>query len=353
MTSSLIFKAGPAAYDEIRTHGFGPERIGTIAGASGGAKWLVLSQIDRVIIQKVLPRLVGPVHLIGSSIGAWRFACYAQDSPLTAVERFESAYLEQRYSDQPDIAEISNKSREILEQVLGSSGPREIVNHPLLRTHVITVRSRLLTSSERRPVLASGLMLAATLNIVSRRSLGAFFRRSLFYDPRDLPPCYHAPGFPLDRIALTEHNVADSILASGAIPLVLNGIRDIEGAPTGVYRDGGIIDYHLDLPLSDDNRLTLYPHFFDFLVPGWFDKKLAWRKHTPEHADRTILICPSREFIAGLPNGKVPDRTDFRTMPAERRITMWRSVIEACKALADELNDVIDREQLPARLERL
>ena len=33
---NLVFKAGPGAFDLIRRHGFAPELIGTIAGASGG-----------------------------------------------------------------------------------------------------------------------------------------------------------------------------------------------------------------------------------------------------------------------------------------------------------------------------
>jgi hypothetical protein len=64
-----------------------------MAGASGGAKWLVLSKLDRVVVDTLVPGLRGPVHLIGSSIGAWRFACYAQRRPLEAIERFEEAYL--------------------------------------------------------------------------------------------------------------------------------------------------------------------------------------------------------------------------------------------------------------------
>ncbi|MDX1405442.1 MAG: patatin-like phospholipase family protein [Woeseiaceae bacterium] len=351
--NSLCFKAGRVAYDEVRANGFSEQRIGTIAGASGGAKWLVLSQLDRVIAARVLPRLSAPVHLIGSSIGAWRFSCYAQSSPVEAIERFEAAYLEQKYSDNPDANEISARSREILEVLLGDSGASDILNHPVLRTHIMTVRSRRLTASERRPFLAAGLMAAATANIVSRRSLGVFFRRSLFSDPRDTPPFYDAPGFPLDRIRLTEANLADAVLASGAIPLVLNGVRNIDGAPAGIYRDGGIIDYHLDLPLSDGDRLTLFPHFFERLIPGWFDKKLTWRQPDPGNIERTILVCPSAEFIDGLPNRKVPDRSDFVTMSPELRVKVWKSTVAACERLAEELNDVLDKEQLPARLQRL
>ena len=107
---NLVFKAGPGAFDSIRRHGFAAERIGTIAGASGGAKWLVLSQLDRCILENIVPKLEGPVHLLGSSIGAWRFACYAQEDPIAAIDRFEQAYIGQSYSESPDIHEITDKS---------------------------------------------------------------------------------------------------------------------------------------------------------------------------------------------------------------------------------------------------
>ena len=351
--TTLCFKAGPGAIREIRKNGFSPEQIGTIAGASGGAKWLALSQLDRVVIHRILPALQGPVHLIGSSIGAWRFSCYAQASPLEALERFEHAYLEQRYSDNPDIDEISDMGRQIIDVVLGENGAQEIISNPVLRTHVMTVRGRFLAASERRPVLAAGLLMAATANIVSRRSLGAFFTRGLFYDPRDLPPFIDVGGFPLEKIAMTEKNYAESVLASGAIPLVINGVRDIDGAPPGIYRDGGIIDYHLDLPTSAGEKLTLFPHFYGHLTPGWFDKKLSWRRPSPANIDRTLLICPSEQFVKSLPNEKIPDRTDFETMSPELRRKVWSSVVASCSALAEEFNDVLDKEQLAARLEPL
>ena len=167
-----MFKAGPGAYADIKKRGFSAERIGTIAGASGGAKWLVLSQIDRVISDYLIPRLAGPVHLIGSSIGAWRFACYAQASPGKAIERFEQAYLEQSYSEKPDAGEITRKSREILGIILGKTGTDEIMSHPSLRTNVLTVRSRFLTSTDIRPLLGAGLLAAMAANLLARPALG-------------------------------------------------------------------------------------------------------------------------------------------------------------------------------------
>ena len=351
--NSLTFRAGAGALESIRSHGFDIASVGTIAGASGGAKWLVLSQLDRAILQNLVPNMKGPVHLIGSSIGSWRFACYAQKDPVTAIERFERAYLEQTYSERPDIHEITAKSREILAFVLGESGIDEILTHPLFRMHVMAVRSRHVTASEIRWLLAAGLITAAALNAVSRRSLGLFFERALFFDNRDVPPFFDVTGFPLQRIELAAENLQDAVVASGSIPLVLSGVRDIHGARPGVYRDGGVIDYHLDLPHSAHESLTLFPHFYDRIVPGWFDKKLKWRKPTPGNVDRTILISPSAEFVSRLPHAKIPDRTDFVNFSPQERVTAWRTCVAACAELADEFNEVMARDQLAARLQPL
>lgn len=352
-TPALIFKAGPGAYADIKKRGFSEERIGTIAGASGGAKWLVLSQLDKLILERVVPRLAGPVHLIGSSIGAWRFLCYTQASPVDTIGRFEEAYIEQTYSENPDADEITAKSREILELLVAGDGAALVVQHPVFRTHILTVRSRALTATDTRPLLGAALLAAMAANAVSRRTLGAFFARGLFFDERDLPPIYNAAGFPIERIPLTADNVLDAVTASGSIPMVLKGVRDIAGAPPGIYRDGGVIDYHLDLPLSEPDRIAFYPHFFDWLKPGWFDRQLGWRGVDPGNLDRTVLVCPSPAFIDKLPNRKVPDRTDFVKLGTGDRIRDWRIVVGECRRLADDLDDVLEHGRLAARLQPL
>lgn len=118
----------------------------------------------------------------------------------------------------------------------------------------------------------------------------------------------------------------------------------------GVYRDGGVIDYHLDIPHSDPDRLTLYPHFIDRIVPGWFDKKLTWRGPNPANVERTILISPSTEFVASLPNRKIPDRTDFKKFSPQDRMRLWCRVVAECERLGDELNEVIEKGELESRL---
>ena len=349
----LIFSAGPSAYRELRENGFTTSRIGTLAGASGGAKWLVLSQLDRVIARRVLPILQEPVHTIATSIGAWRMACFGQANPLAAIDRFEEAYLSQTYSEKPDREEITARTAEILDYVLGANGVQEILTNPLLRTHIMTVRCRGPLATENRLGLAVGLMSVASLNMVSRKVLGTFFERVLFSDSRDSHPFDSLQGFPLHEVPLSAVNLKDVILATGSIPLVLSGIRDIDGAPRGMYRDGGVIDYHLDFPHSAPPKLALYLHFYNFLKPGWFDKRLSWREAGVENTDRTILISPSPEFVARLPNAKIPDRSDFTTYSPRERERAWRDTVDACRELADELEDVLENDRLAERLRPL
>ena len=47
----------------------------------------------------------------------------------------------------------------------------------------------------------------------------------------------------------------------------------------------------------------------------------------------------------------MPDRTDFRRYGQAERIAIWRRVVAECEALADELHEVIEADQLAARLQ--
>ena len=190
----------------------------------------------------------------------------------------------------------------------------------------------------------------SNLDEIDRRLLAAFFERALFFDARDIPPFFDVDGFPLQRIRVGIDNLEDAIVATGSIPLVLSGVRDIEGARPGVYRDGGIIDYHVDIPHCDSGRLALYPHFYGHIVPGWFDKRLTWRKPQARNVSRTVLVSPSDEFVAGLPNAKIPDRFDFERYPPSERVRFWKQAVRECAALADEFHEVIENGLLEARL---
>lgn len=345
---ALTIQAGPAALQHIREQGLRPEHIRMMAGASGGAKWLVLAGLDKALIRDFVPGFRQPVHLLGSSIGSWRFACYAQSDPLAALGRFERAYLEQTYGNKPTRQEISDVGAMMLANILGPDGANQIVNHPVFRTHIMAVRAKHLSASENPVALLAGLTGAMLANRFSRQALGKFFERALVHDVRDDPPFLSVSDFPIRRIPLRPDNVEPAVRASGAIPMVLNGVRDLPGAAPGTYRDGGIIDYHFDLPLSCDDGITLYPHFYPHLTPGWFDKRDSKRRPQSDHLDRVVLISPSPAFVASLPGGKIPDRADFKKLDTQARLAAWRQTVAETERLGDEFLRLHERQEFAA-----
>ncbi|TFH25534.1 MAG: patatin-like phospholipase family protein [Myxococcales bacterium] len=339
MPRSLTIRAGRAARATIAEHGFDRELFSTMVGASGGPKWLVLSRLDRLLHERVLSGRKSPIDLIGSSIGSFRHACHAQRDAPAALDRFEDAYIEQAYGREPTPAEVTAESRRILAMMLGDTGRREIVENAVLRSNIVAVRSRAGVRADRRLPLALGLGVAAAANAVSRRALGLFFERAVFGPARST---VSFNGFTTHSVPLTVDNLADALTASGSIPLVMAGVHDVAGAPAGVYRDGGIIDYHFDFRFRARDGLVLYPHFFDRITPGWFDKGLRRRRPAPQDLDRVVMISPANAFIARLPGGRVPDRGDFRDYSTAERIRIWRGVVDGCREMADELGDLID-----------
>ncbi len=344
MSGNLLFLAGENALAYVREHGLRPESVSILAGAAGGPKWLVLSALDRFLAPWLLKRRKTPLRLIGSSIGAWRFAAYSMKNPMRALELFEDEYINQFYDHRPTPAEVTRESYRIFDAFTGKNGAAEILSNPRMRLNVLSARCRWPLSSDRSVPLALGLSAAALANLLRRRWIGAFFERTLFHDSRDFSPFFATDGFPLQGIALSERNLRSALMASGSIPLVMSRVTDIAGAPPGAYRDGGLIDYHLDLAFRSGDGVVLFPHYLDRIIPGWFDKKLFWRSASPANSKNVLLLCPSREFVTGLPYGKIPDRDDFVRFYRrdDERIAYWRKVSHAGAALSDEFNEAVE-----------
>ncbi|MDY6792287.1 MAG: patatin-like phospholipase family protein [Thermodesulfobacteriota bacterium] len=342
-TKNLVFLAGKKAFLKIREEGLKPEMIKVITGAAGGPKWLVLNHLDRVIFSSWIKNRKKPLFLLGSSIGAWRFAAASQNNHRQAIDRFQSEYLGQHYSSNPGPEEVTRETVRIMNRYIDDTKIREILQHPYMRLNIMAVRSKWVVSSDKKLFLTFGLLASAFLNAFSRNSLRFFFERALFYDERSLPPFWEMDGFPIKKIPLHTYNIKKALLASGSIPLIMSGVDNISHAPKGTYRDGGVIDYHMDIPfLGGDEGIVLYPHFTDRIIPGWFDKKLFWRK--PLNMDHVLLIAPSEKFIDRLPRKKIPDRNDFihfKGRDAER-IECWKTVIKISERLGHEFLETVE-----------
>ena len=345
MAQNIDIFAGKNALTLLRDGGLEPDMIEVIAGAAGGPKWLILYHMDRLIFSSWLDGRKRPIFLIGSSIGAWRFAALSQKNPSASIHKFKEAYIHQAYSKRPTPKEVTRETKRIMNTFLNDGGIHEILNHPYLRLNFMAVHCKHIASLDQPPVLTPAILASAFLNVIDRRMLKWFYRRALFYHPKSNPPFMDMNQFSAIKRPLGQRNIREALLATGSIPLVMSGVKNISNAPPGVYRDGGIIDYHLDIHfLNRKDKIVLYPHYAGRIIPGWFDKKLPWRKPDSDRIASVVMIAPSKDFISKLPFGKISDRNDFITFKGKdkERIAYWKKMIDMGKNLAEDFHDAVE-----------
>ena len=351
--SALKIQAGPKAIQEIKDKGFSQNLVKMMLGASGGAKWLVLCELDKYLCGEFFKNRKEKLHLLGSSIGTWRFACYAKKDPVTAIETLKDEYINfgSYYYDKPmvkvDIGLLTRISYDMIDQFVGGEvGIEEIIENPVFCLNFIAAASKGLLKREGKIPQLLALSAAAIGNMMSRKNLHYFFDRVLLYSDEQ-SPFYNLSDLPTEKVRLSRDNLCDAVMASGSIPMGTLGITHIAGAkPDGVYRDGGLVDYHFDLKMELDEGIVLYPHFYDFALPGWFDKLLKIRKPHPKNYERVVMISPSAEWVGRLPYKKIPDRKDFNKMENSQRIKYWNTVVDMGKYMVEEFYEMVENETI-------
>lgn len=347
--------AGAQARAHLRERGLAPADVRVVPAAAGGPKGLALNAIDRFVFGHWLKGGTQAVHLLGASIGAWRMAAACRDDADTALAELADDYITQDYPHElgkaPKKADVTRIFGQTLQQRLGAHAS-ELLAHPRFRLHVIASRGRHLLRREGRLRTPLGYLGAFAANLVTRRAMGGWLERVMFSDPRDsLPFALH--DYRTRQVALRPANLASAVLASCSIPFWLDAVHDIDGAPRGAYWDGGLTDYHLHLDYAQMGEgLVLYPHFQASVVPGWLDKALKHRHAATARLANLVLLTPDPQWVrAALPNGKLPDRGDFKAY-GERiadRQRDWRRAVAECARLADEFAELVRWPSIDAR----
>ncbi|MFC4860726.1 patatin-like phospholipase family protein [Pseudomonas sp. MAHUQ-62] len=350
---ALTLRAGRRAQAHIRGQGLKPADVGILPGAAGGPKALGIQGLDLALFGDWLPRSPRERALIGASIGSWRFASACLPNSVDGIRRLGELYTSQRFPKGVSMAEVSRLCGLMLDDLLQDQDAQVLAN-PHYRLNVVVVKSHGLLAHDRRSALGLGLSSVIGSNLLGRPHLARHFERVILHDTRQAPPLTTLSDFPSRYHTLDASNLRHALLASGSIPMVMEGVRDIPGAGPGTYRDGGLLDYHLDLPYNPGG-VVLYPHFTDKVVPGWFDKGLPWRKGNAERLQDVLLISPSREYLATLPHGKLPDRKDFKRYLGDDagRERYWRKAMAESQRLGDEFLELVDSGKLAERLQNL
>ncbi len=355
----LQIHAGPTALKQLLERRIAPQDVRIIPGAAGGPKGLILGPLDRFLFGQWLADSSHTIHLVGASIGAWRMATACLHDPVAGFRELSDSYVRQQYEHLPGKAPKASHVSAVfgaeLDRQLGPSLP-QILGHPRYRLHIFTSRGRHLLGRQGRLRTPLGYLGAYATNAISRKAMGGWLERVVFSDPRDALPL-QLRDFRTHHVALDKLNFRPSLLASCSIPFWLDAVHDIPGAPLGAYWDGGITDYHLHLDYASLRRdadaedvaagnqgLVLYPHFQPNVVPGWLDKALRHRHRASPRLDNVVLLSPHPEWIAQLPNGKLPDRNDLQRYgddSAERQ-RVWQIAVAESERLAEAFADWVD-----------
>jgi hypothetical protein len=330
----LEIYAGDTALKVIQQKGFSADLFTSFLGASGGPKWFPLLALDKYLFSEFFAGRAQPLHIVGSSAGAFRAACFGQNDVVAAINRLALHYSQTVYSKKATAAEITEKAGHLLDQLFGDTGIDEILNNPVFKAHFIVAKSNGLVASENKLIQGLGLAKSMLNNRFARSRLKSQYERFIFQPEHSQVDIVDPDNIPTQIVCFSRNNMKDALMASGAIPMVMQGIRNISDCPEGMYRDGGIIDYHFDIEIKNPG-LTLYPHFSSTLRAGWFDKNSA-RTVRSKSYDKTVLLCPSPKFVAALPYAKIPDRNDFVNLTPADRLRYWQQVFVDSEQLAEQ-----------------
>jgi hypothetical protein len=354
--SQLRIKAGSRVYELIQDGGFNFDLVSSYFGPAAGPRWLISSGFDLALLQSGVLGNTRAVHLIGSSAGAWRFAAWLQPSAVACYNKLLDGYINTTYDKTDTPATVLKKLEQLIDTYLETDALPFALANKKYRLAIITARGRNLVASEKIWLQKVGLAACYLLNIFSRNNIYRFVERVVFYDGSRPPEFCFQPQFRGKYVRINDINFKHAVMASGAIPLVVKGVHDIYGAPRGVYRDGGLIDYHLTHQYAaKENDIVLFFHHQERIIPGWLDKNRLRRQPDAEALSNVLMIFPSQSFIEKLPDERIPDRTDFQTYIDDpgTRINKWRKAVELAAPLGEEFLELVNSGKLKNVVERL
>jgi hypothetical protein len=342
--SRIRIKAGKKIYEIIKDGGFSFDSVSTYFGPAVGPRWLIASGFDLTLLKGGFLGRSKPVQLAGSSAGAFRFAAWLQPEAIESYQKLLDTYINVKYTQEDTPATVLGKITDIINAYLEDDALPFALTNKQYRLIVITARARGLAAFENHWIQKAGLLSCYIFNYFSRNNIYKFAERVVFYNASKPPAFCLRSQFRGKYVQMNEVNFKYAVLASGAIPLVIDGVRDIYGAPRGIYRDGGLIDYHLTHQFAErENDIVLFFHHQEKIIPGWLDKKITKRLPEAHTLNNVLMIFPSQSFIESLPGGKVPDRTDFVTFidDHETRIKNWCKAVELSAPLGEDFLELV------------
>ncbi len=345
MGGVLEIRAGSAVYEKIRDGGLRFDDVSGVVGPAVGPRWFLASGFDLALIRAGVLGAESPVTLSGASAGALRFAAWVQPEPEKAYRRLMESYSSMHFSRRDSRESIQQALSRVIDSYIEDDAVPFALNRKQYRLAVSVARARHIAAVENSFFQFAGLVAAGLFNMAAPSSLPLFFQRVVFYSGYLPPPFCRKRGFKGLTIPLNDANFKRVLLASSCVPFYVAGVKNIFGAPRGVYRDGGLVDYHGNQHHGKGaGDVVLQFHHQQRLAPTWFDGRLKRRELPREWTANLLVVSPSREFIESLPDGKIPNRDDFKLFAdnPDERMKRWKRVMEASGPLGDEFVNLVN-----------
>jgi hypothetical protein len=333
--SNICIKAGKRAYEIIQDGGFHFDRVTTYFGPATGPRWLISSGFDLTLLKNGLLGRSKAIHLVGSSAGAMRFAAWLQPEPEKSYRTLIESYIGITYKRNDTPATVLESLVDLANSYIEDDALSFALTNKKYRLAIITVRARNLVASELKWVQQIGIGICFLFNAINRSYIHDFAERVVFYNGPKPPHFCLRPGYRGRYIRLNEINF---------------------GAPSGVYRDGGLIDYHMTHNYAQTNEdIILFFNHQERIIPGWLDKRLSYRRPQADIMDNVVMIYPTDSFIANLPGGKVPERDDFAIFIDDptSRIKNWRRSVELAQPLGEEFLELVESKKIKDVVEKI
>jgi len=343
----LEYRAGPAALRILRSHGLVQSVLGAVAAPASGPRWMAMVGLDRALMESGLLQGDGRrTLLVGASAGAWRMLALACRDPETTHRRLAEGYLGQVFGRRDTPRTVSHAYREMLSGIVSPADAAHAVDHPRLDLGMNVTRVRGPLAAQARWLQAAGMAVAGALRMASVHLSRLAYERVLLHSR----PGAFVPEIRGRVVPLTTDNLLAGALASGTVPLYMEPVPGVDGERRGAFIDGGVGDYHLNQAYaSDEGTLTLFLHFQREVLPEWFDRYRRSRRPAAEVTERVLQVYPSPAYVASLPGGRLPDRSDFLDLMDEpdERMRRWREAVTASELLGSQLLDDLGAGRIP------
>lgn len=347
--ADLAIYAGARAYRHIQSNGLQAKDIGKLIGSAGGPKALALTGLDQYLFGDWLTTSRQPLWLFGSSIAAWRFACAAQPEPRAAFEHFAQLYVECSLPARASTSDTTRATHDMLRSLIGSAAEQSaIIDHPRYRFAISIARCKGWTCSDNHRQLSLALGACLLGNYLHSSIPRLFFERVIVHDPRAPLPVHEMHKEQASYAALEQGNLFDTLAATTAIPLAIQAVSAASNWPSGMYRDGGLVDYNFCTLGLTGPGFTLFPHFGQTISANWFDKYLPrWQKaRRPHMLDDLIMISPTPRFLDRLEGRRIPDRSDYKRLSDPERRRNWQNAVAQSQRLGDQFVQWVDQDKL-------